>query len=51
MSGVPAPNAEGTYLIVNKTLVELAAVAVLIAFRTGEIAGLDLLRRTRRTDA
>lgn len=47
-AGVPAPNAEGTYLIVNKTLVELAAVAVLIAFRTGEIAGLDLLRGRSR---
>jgi thiosulfate dehydrogenase [quinone] large subunit len=46
--GVPVPNAEGTYLIVNKTLVELAAVGVLIAFRTGEIAGLDLLRVRRR---
>ena len=43
-AGVPAPNAEGTYLIVNKTLVELAAVGVLLAFRTGEMAGLDLLR-------
>jgi thiosulfate dehydrogenase [quinone] large subunit len=44
-AGVPVPNAEGTYLIVNKTLVELAAVVVLAVFRTGEIAGLDLLRR------
>jgi thiosulfate dehydrogenase [quinone] large subunit len=46
--GVPVPNAEGTYLIVNKTLVELAAVGVLIAFRTGELAGLDLLRTRQR---
>jgi thiosulfate dehydrogenase (quinone) large subunit len=44
-SGVPAPSAEGAYLLVNKTLVELAAVIVLATFRTGEIAGLDLLRR------
>jgi thiosulfate dehydrogenase [quinone] large subunit len=42
--GVPKPFNEGTYLLVNKTLVELAAVAVLIAFRTGQIAGLDTLR-------
>jgi thiosulfate dehydrogenase (quinone) large subunit len=41
--GVPQPNAEGTYLIVNKTLIEAAAVAVLLVFDTGAIAGLDLL--------
>jgi thiosulfate dehydrogenase [quinone] large subunit len=41
--GVPQPNNEGTYLIVNKTLIEAAAVCVLIAFNTGAIAGLDLL--------
>lgn len=45
MHGVPVPNAEGTYLIVNKTLVEWAAVLVIIVFRTGEMAGLDLWRR------
>jgi thiosulfate dehydrogenase [quinone] large subunit len=44
-SGVPTANAEGSYLLVNKTLVELAAVVVLATFRTGDIAGLDLLRR------
>jgi len=43
-AGVPVPNAEGTYLIVNKTLVELAAVGILLVFRTGRMAGLDLLR-------
>ncbi len=41
--GVPEPFAEGTYLLVNKNLVEAAAVLVLIAFQTGAIAGLDLL--------
>jgi thiosulfate dehydrogenase (quinone) large subunit len=41
------PNAEGTYLIVNKNLIELFAVAVIMAFRTGRIAGLDLLARKR----
>jgi hypothetical protein len=29
-------------LIVNKNLIEAAAVLVLLAFRTGRIAGLDL---------
>jgi thiosulfate dehydrogenase [quinone] large subunit len=48
--GVPQPNAEGTYLLVNKTLIEAAAVSVLLAFDTGAIAGLDLLwhRRSKR---
>jgi thiosulfate dehydrogenase [quinone] large subunit len=35
--------AEGTYLLVNKNLVEACAVLVLLAFRTGSIAGLDRL--------
>lgn len=47
VEGVPTPFNEGTYLLVNKTLIELAAVLVLIAFRTGRIAGLDTLRRPR----
>ncbi len=45
--GVPQPNNEGTYLIVNKTLIEAAAVFVLIAFDSGAIAGLDLILRRR----
>jgi thiosulfate dehydrogenase [quinone] large subunit len=45
--GTPTPNAEGTYLFVNKTLVEWAAVLVVTVFRTGRIAGLDLLLRRR----
>jgi thiosulfate dehydrogenase (quinone) large subunit len=45
LDGVPRPGAEGTYLIVNKTLVELGAAVVLLASRTGRIAGLDLLRQ------
>jgi len=45
--GVPQPNAEGTYLIVNKTLIEAIAVVVLLAFNTGRIAGLDLFLRQR----
>ncbi len=44
-SGLPEPHAEGAYLLVNKNLVEAGAVFVLLAFRTGRIAGLDLLRR------
>lgn len=41
MSGLPEPRMEGTYLLVNKNLVELAAIAVVFVFRTGRIAGLD----------
>jgi thiosulfate dehydrogenase (quinone) large subunit len=47
-TGVPQPNAEGTYLIVNKTLIEAAAVLVLLMFDTGRIAGLDLLFKRRK---
>lgn len=47
LQGVPGPRAEGTYLIVNKNLIEAAAVAVLLAFRTGRLAGLDSLWRGR----
>jgi thiosulfate dehydrogenase [quinone] large subunit len=39
--GLPEARAEGTYLIVNKNLIEAAAVLVLFTFRTGPIAGLD----------
>lgn len=42
--GVMEPGAEGSYLFVNKNLIEAAAVGVVLAFRTGAIAGLDLLR-------
>lgn len=48
LTGVPQPGNEGTYLIVNKTLIEAAAVFVLIVFDTGAIAGLDLLLRRRK---
>jgi thiosulfate dehydrogenase [quinone] large subunit len=48
--GVPQPNAEGNYLFVNKTLIEAAAVVVLLVFNTGRIAGLDLLLTRRRRD-
>jgi thiosulfate dehydrogenase [quinone] large subunit len=43
LAGGPAPGTEGTYLLVNKTLIEWAAVLTLLLFRTGRIAGLDLL--------
>jgi thiosulfate dehydrogenase [quinone] large subunit len=46
--GVVVPGAEGNYLYVNKNLVEAAAVLVLLVFRTGRIAGLDLLLAHRR---
>lgn len=44
LDGVPRPGAEGTYLLVNKTLIELGAAVVLLTSHTGAIAGLDLLR-------
>jgi thiosulfate dehydrogenase [quinone] large subunit len=47
-AGAPQAGAEGTYLLVNKNLVEAAAVATLLTFRTGSIAGLDLLWVTHR---
>lgn len=40
--------AEGSYLFVNKTLVELFALAVTLAFTTGHIIGLDRLVRLAR---
>ncbi len=49
--GVYEPGAEGNYLLVNKNLVEAAAVAVVLLFRTGRIAGLDLLRGRERVRA
>jgi len=49
--GVMEPGAEGNYLFVNKNLIEWMAVAVLLAFRTGRIAGLDLLLARERTGA
>jgi thiosulfate dehydrogenase [quinone] large subunit len=49
-SGIPQPGAEGSYLLVNKNLIELLTVVALLAFRTGRIAGLDqlLFRSYRR---
>jgi thiosulfate dehydrogenase [quinone] large subunit len=47
LTGMPQPGAEGAYLFVNKNLIELAATATVMAFRTGAIAGLDRLRLTR----
>jgi len=50
--GVYEPGTEGNYLFVNKNLVEAAAVFVVLVFRTGRIAGLDLvLARPRATVA
>lgn len=50
-TGTPQPGSEGTYLFVNKTLIEAVAVVVLLAFNTGAIAGLDLLLARRRRRA
>jgi thiosulfate dehydrogenase [quinone] large subunit len=51
IDGVPRSGQEGTYLIVSKNLIEWAAVLLLLASRTGDIAGLDLLRKRRATPA
>lgn len=48
LTGTFQPGSEGTYLIVNKTLIEAVAVMVLLTFNTGKIAGLDLLWAGRR---
>lgn len=40
--------AEGSYLIVNKNLIELAALLVLLMFPTGKVLGLDLLLTQRK---
>jgi thiosulfate dehydrogenase (quinone) large subunit len=45
--GLPEARAEGTYLLVNKNLIEAAAALVVFSFRTGRIAGLDLLWNSR----
>jgi thiosulfate dehydrogenase [quinone] large subunit len=50
-TGAPQPTAEGNYLLVNKTLIEWAAVLVVIAFKTGTIAGLDTLWTRTPTSA
>src|SRR5262245_26876543 len=49
VTGTHKPGNEGAYLIVNKTLIEAAAVCVLLSFNTGAIAGLDLLLRRLKT--
>lgn len=41
--------AEGAYLIINKTLIELCALVVTLLFSTGHIVGLDRLVRIART--
>ena len=47
-TGMPQTGAEGTYLFVNKNLIELIAVLTILAFRTGAIAGLDQLWLSKR---
>ena len=51
LDGLPGPRLEGAYLIVNKNLIELAALAAVHAFRTGRIAGLDRWFASSRTAA
>ena len=44
--------AEGSYLIVNKVLIELVALVVLLAFPTGRVLGIDrLIARKRQPGA
>jgi thiosulfate dehydrogenase [quinone] large subunit len=43
--------AEGSYLIVNKILIEMIALCVLLAFPTGKIVGLDRLIFKKRGKA
>jgi len=50
LAGGPQPNMEGNYLIVNKTLIEWAAVLVVLTRHTGRIAGLDTLWTRDTTD-
>lgn len=52
-SGAPVTGQEGTYLLVSKNLIELVAVAAILACHTDRIAGLDLLfgDRSMRQDA
>lgn len=40
--------AEGSYLVVNKVLIEMVALLVLLAFPTGRLFGLDMLMPSRR---
>lgn len=46
----PMPT-EGSYLIVNKILIELAALVVLLAFPTGRVVGIDRLIAGKRQPA
>jgi thiosulfate dehydrogenase [quinone] large subunit len=48
LSGTQESGSEGAYLLVNKTLIEAAAVVVLLVSNTGAIAGLDWLFARRK---
>lgn len=45
-AGVQQHGTEGTYLIVNKNLIELCALIVLFSFDTGKLSGLDVWIRS-----
>jgi thiosulfate dehydrogenase (quinone) large subunit len=49
-TGLPDPRAEGVYLLVNKNLIEAAAVVVLLLFPTGLYAGVDRWLHARRLE-
>lgn len=42
---------EGSYLVVNKILIEMAALGILLAFPTGKVLGLDALLFKKRGKA
>lgn len=50
VKGTPQPGSEGTYLIVNKNLIELAGVLMLLTFKTERIAGLDQFWQSKRAE-
>ncbi len=45
VQGFTVPTAQGTELYVDKTLIEALALLLVMAFPTGQIAGLDILIR------
>jgi thiosulfate dehydrogenase [quinone] large subunit len=51
LTGAPVPGQEGEYILVSKNLIELVAVAAILAFRTERIAGLDLLFPSARASS
>jgi thiosulfate dehydrogenase [quinone] large subunit len=51
LDGLPGPRLEGAYLFVNKNLIESTALAVVFAFKTGRMAGVDRWLASARAHA